>query len=102
MNLCQMASAKSGRLVTVRLYVDCTTVRRCCRIWLGVLLPCVAAVMVHRRGLRRFIMANCHRTFPKTFDDFHVLSFFFCALCTNSFARSFASYINITGPSLHS
>ena len=48
MNLCQMASAKSGRLV--RLYdctSDCTTVRRCYCIWLWILLPCVTITMVH-------------------------------------------------------
>ena len=53
MNLCQMASAKSDRLVeAVRLYdctSDCTTVRRCYRIWLRILLPCVTIVMVHSR-----------------------------------------------------
>ena len=44
-------------------------------------------------------MATFHRIFPITFDDFHIFDFFF-ALYTNSFVRSFASSINITGSSL--
>ena len=45
-------------------------------------------------------MATFHRIFPITFDDFHFFFDFFFALYTNSFVRSFASSINITGSSL--
>ena len=45
------------------------------------------------------IAPNCRRIFPTTFDDFHIFAQMF-ALYTSSFARSFASSINITGSPL--